>query len=577
MSKIQPKIYITLIKIIKEIICPNKKMTKTEFSKQCNFNKNNNKYTISKSQNMTKMIKFDNFFSQFDKNFIIFLTFLIFFISKISKFLLNFIYLIIEHSIQLNYNLRNICMGIILNNEDINLIHQGSLKILENVGVRIDHNLVLERLADYGCIVDFKKNIAKISEDLVKKCLTKAPSYIKIGNRKWEVVELGDKKGSVLWSGNALYEVEDEKRYELTKDKFVQLIKVYDALDNVDGVVGVSLSDVPPVIRDIVGFGLMAEYTHKHLRPCIFSPDNVDAIRDIGEVLLNGRKYKEYPIYSLGYSICTPLHWTGQAMNVFIKSAGFGIPVTINSECLLGGSSPVTIAGGICLGNAEILSGIVINQIFEEGRPVIYNLGFSHVLDMRTSVALTGAPEVALIGSAGADLGKYYNLPSAGWISSDSLYADSQAGFEHMLLAMAFITSGVNIIWGMGQVEAQLSLSKVQAVIDNEIVSYIKRYFKGFKVNSETLAFELIKSIGISGEFLTLEHTLQNFKKELSFSDIVWRNRREMGEKHHEFSIEDRAKKYVAKIISRNETYISDNQKEEINLIIKSWLKRYGY
>ena len=61
MSKIRAKIYITIIKTIKIIILTTKKMTKSEFSKQCNFNKNNNKHKISKCQNVSKTLISDTF------------------------------------------------------------------------------------------------------------------------------------------------------------------------------------------------------------------------------------------------------------------------------------------------------------------------------------------------------------------------------------------------------------------------------------------------------------------------------------------------------------------------------------
>ncbi|HDY88552.1 MAG TPA: hypothetical protein ENH82_10645 [bacterium] len=260
---------------------------------------------------------------------------------------------------------------------------------------------------------------------------------------------------------------------------------------------------------------------------------------------------------------------------LFLISAGYSVPVTINSEIMLGGSSPVTIAGALSLGNAEVLSGIVINQLFEEGRPVIYNVGFSHVLDMRTSVALSGAPECGLIAAAGADLAKHYNLSSASWMSTDSLFTDCQAGFEHMMLANAYITSGINIIWGIGQIERQLSLSLKQAVIDNDIIAYIKRYHRGIDVNKETLALDIIKKVGITGEFLTTEHTINNFKKELSFSDTVCRSQRESSEQFGGLSIEERAGKKIDKILDKQKTYISDTQKKELDLIEKFWLKKY--
>ncbi len=468
-------------------------------------------------------------------------------------------------------------MGFILRDEDIVGIHQSSLEILEEVGVKFDYDIVLKRLADNGCSVDFDKKIAKIPESIVKKCLSLCPSSIKIANRNWESFKLCSKGVSIFLSGNALYIVEGKERYDITKGKFIELIKVYDGLSNLDGVVGVSLSDVPPPVRDIVGFKIMTEYTKKHLRPCMFTAENAEAIKDMADVVLDGHSYKDFPIFSLGYSICTPLHWTENALKLFVVSAGHSIPVTLNSECMLGGSSPVTLAGAITLGNAEILSGIVINQLFEEGRPVIYNMGFSHSFDMRTSLVLTGAPEVALMGTACADMANYYDLPSCAWVSTDSLVADNQAAYEHMFLTTIFILSGVNFIWGVGQVEAQLSLSKEQAVIHNEIINYVKRYVRGIEVNSETIALDTIKKVGIQGEFLTSEHTMKHFKKELSLSEIAWRDRRDTQKQFDVISMEERASKIANEMINRENIYITEKQREELDLIEKLWLRKYGY
>ena len=162
-------------------------------------------------------------------------------------------------------------------------------------------------------------------------------------------------------------------------------------------------------------------------------------------------------------------------------------------------------------------------------------------------------------------------------MSTDSLSADSQAGFEHMMLATAFASAGVNVIWGMGQVEAQLSLSKEQAVIDNEIIGYVKKYTGGIRVEANTLALDLIKKVGIAGEFLSMEHTLLNFKKELSVSETAWRNRREAAEELKDFTIEERAESRVKEIIAGEKTYITSEQKQELESIEKAWFKKHGY
>jgi hypothetical protein len=53
------------------------------------------------------------------------------------------------------------------------------------------------------------------------------------------------------------------------------------------------------------------------------------------------------------------------------------------------------------LDNAEALSGLTIAQLLEPGRPIVFNLGFSH-LDMKVAETLTGSPEGGFRAAGGA-------------------------------------------------------------------------------------------------------------------------------------------------------------------------------
>ena len=90
------------------------------------------------------------------------------------------------------------------------------------------------------------------------------------------------------------------------------------------------------------------------------------------------------PWFSVGFTAHGPLRWTALALEIFRCSAGRGIPTTINGEPMAGVSGPMTLAGSAAVGNAEILAGLVVNQLLEPGRPCIYNLGLAHVMDMKT-------------------------------------------------------------------------------------------------------------------------------------------------------------------------------------------------
>ena len=52
-------------------------------------------------------------------------------------------------------------------------------------------------------------------------------------------------------------------------------------------------------------------------------------------------------------------------------------------------------------------------------------------------------------------------------------------------------------------------------VIDNEIVGLIKRFARGFEVDEETIAFDVIKELGHKALFMSHEHTLRHFRNEL--------------------------------------------------------------
>ena len=209
-------------------------------------------------------------------------------------------------------------------------------------------------------------------------------------------------------------------RIDLNSSDLVDLARVVDACDNIHGMVGTSIANAAPTTRDFVGFRIMAEHTGKHLRPCIYTPGGARTVMEMAQVLLDGDTLAERPIVGMGFSIISPLHWTALALGVLRSTAGLGIP-TINSEPLGGATAPVTLAGCLVIGDADTLSGLVVDQLLEPGRPCFYNIGFANVFDMSAGLALTGAPENALLQAAGADLAKYHGMPCASWMSTESM------------------------------------------------------------------------------------------------------------------------------------------------------------
>jgi trimethylamine---corrinoid protein Co-methyltransferase len=457
----------------------------------------------------------------------------------------------------------------ILRAEDCARIHAASLEVLETVGVRVDDAGIIALLKRQGGSDGATADAVRIPRELVRECLATCPPSARFSDRRGALSELGAGGRSVFWTGNALYVAHGRTRRELLTSDLALLTRVADACPEIDGMVGTSVADFPPPARDVVGFRVMAMHTAKHLRPCTFTPDGASAMVEMGQVLAEGVALAERPLLSFGYSVVSPLHWTPTGLGSMRNTAGHGLPFMINSEPMAGGSAPVTLAGCLVLANADVLSGIVIAQLLERGRPLIYNVGFAHVLDMSTAVALTGAPENALLQSAGADLAKFHNLPSASWMSTEAMVADAQAASETMITGLAHAANGVNIVWGAGNLESTLCMSAEKLVIDDEIIGSIRRFVRGIEVSDETLALDLIRELGHRPDYLWNEHTLAHFQEEIRHSRLPVRCKRETWENQGSRAWDERAAERVREILAQPAvSQVTPEQERELTRIV---------
>ncbi len=449
-------------------------------------------------------------------------------------------------------------------------IHEASIALLDNPGVKIEHDEVFKLIIKEGAIAGKDPYVVRFPEELVMECIAKAPAEVFFANRRDEGHLVSQNGKNMIWSVPGIYILRDGIHRPFVKSDMADISRLIDKLPQIDAVFGMSMDDVPPFARDVVGLRIMAENTTKHIRVLSFSPEGAEAICEMKEVL------GDTPWFSMGFTAHGPLRWTNLAVEIFKRTAKKNIPVTINGEPMAGVSGPVTLAGSAAVGNAEILAGLVINQILEPGRPCIYNLGLAHIFDMRTAIAVTGAPENHLFADISAAMGRFYNLPSCSWVSTESMCVDSQAALEKSIGFLTHLQQGVNVIWGAGQLESELTVSPAQAVIDNEIISYVKRILNGVKVTEDSLAVDLIREIGISGEFLSSEHTLLNFSAEFFEPSILFRKKRSDWEKSGSKSLHQVAELVAEKIISEPRAkIISDEQSIQLQKIEDFFIKRH--
>jgi trimethylamine--corrinoid protein Co-methyltransferase len=388
---------------------------------------------------------------------------------------------------------------------DAERLHQASLRILEEVGVRLEHDEVRQRVLAAGARPGSGPNDVRFPPEMVREHLALAPSTVELASRDGRTTCLTPTSEPVFWTCPVLHFWTGSERRDVTSADLAVVARLCDHLDGVQGVMGVSLADVAPAHRDFVGLRLIAENGRKHARALCFTGRGMEALVRMKPVFPG-------PWFSVGFTAHGPLRWTHLALDIFLKSAGHAVPATVNGEPMAGVTAPVTPAGAVAVGNAEILSGIVVNQVLEPGRPLIYNLGLAHVMDMRHSTAVTGGPENAFFAQASAALGRFYRLPSASWASTEALLEDEQAALEKMFALQTHTAAGVSLVWGLGQLESEMTLSLAQLVIDDEMVAFVRRFRRGFGTGEADVAIDLIREVGIAGSFLETEHTLRHHR-----------------------------------------------------------------
>ena len=461
----------------------------------------------------------------------------------------------------------------LLTEEQIKQIHLASLEILSTIGVKVSHEEGIHLLERNGCILGENQRVY-IPNWLVEECVQSAPSLIILYDRNGvEAMRLG---GRNLYYGLGTDLI---RTIDLNTDKLrlsvLQDVKnaaiVADYCQNVDFIASFALpSDVPTNLMYVYCVKAMIESSIKPIFFTSAGKEDLEYIIEMAESIRGGESKLKAKPYLIHYSEPTaPLSHSYGAVSKLFLCAEKGIPICYTPGDLLGGTTPVTLAGGIVQANAEALSGIVLHQLKKKGAPIISGFGVVP-LDMKSAIFSYGAPEMKLTNSAFADLFHHYNIPMWSTVGSDSHCLDQQSAMEHAFATLLASLDGANLIHDIGYLGQGLVGNPVSIVMCDEIISFVKRLIKGFEINRETLAIDVIREIGPDREFLSHEHTLKHFKQEQWRPLFLNRDVPETWIKKGSLTYGERVKAQTLKIL---DIYKPESLKESIQLKLNEILE----
>jgi trimethylamine--corrinoid protein Co-methyltransferase len=276
----------------------------------------------------------------------------------------------------------------------------------------------LDLLRESGAFVS-NGNVVKFPARMVEDAIASTPSRIVMCDRDGQPTVFLEGTRVYFGSGSDCPNFIDPDTGEHRRFTQADLISGYrlcDGLPNIHFVMSLGIpSDVEPSLIYDVQMALMLEHTTK---PIVFvTNDRASCQRaiDMAAALAGGYEALVEQQHILLYSEpSSPLQQSETAVDKLLLMAGYGLPVVHSPGPLMGGTAPITMAGGLVMSLAEILSSLVVHQLKRRGAPFVFGAGLHH-MDMSSAQICYGSPEFQLTKAAVAQLGQWYGMPTWGY------------------------------------------------------------------------------------------------------------------------------------------------------------------
>jgi len=460
--------------------------------------------------------------------------------------------------------------------EEMLKLHQTSLAILEETGMQIDHAVARSRLHDAGAIVEDKKNRVRFPASMVEDCIRKIPKTICLAGRDPEYdLILSYDRSFVVRCATGLTAIFNHAtgdcRDAVISDQH-ELSTLADALGHIDMAAPLTLHGVPGKTADLHATKVLLENQRKHFMNLTMGSRNMRYQVEMQLAVRGSREeIKKRPLFHPIACLISPLYIPVDDIEIMMIAGEYGLPLKMPVMPMLGASAPVTLAGTLALGNAEVLGAFSVLQTLYPGNPTLYYL-VPAVMDMRSGGSVYAAPENSLLYAAIIQMARsFYKVPS----DTTALFTDGvlleQATYQKGTNLQTAALCGANIISGAGTVDGGMAFSPQQLVIDDEMIAFTHRMMSGFEINDDTLALDCIKRVGPKGVFLDDPHTFEHMRGHNVYSPKVFSYKTYSAWKDDAERMPEKAQAKIRDILDTHEVPpLEDHIVRELGRILKA-------
>ena len=412
-----------------------------------------------------------------------------------------------------------------LTEEQVRQIHHATLRILEETGMWIGNETLLEMARSRGLYVDGQ--VVRFTEAVLEEALSTAASEFTLKARNPENdLEFALDVTAVGMGRSAPFIITpDGNRRNATGTDFVALMKLGQSLNAIQ-MPGPLVFPEKIAEKDVYAFMLAAHIRYSD-KPCLLiKGEDLNILCMAMGITANTMKKDAERGVCYGHATVnslSPLALTQGQGQVLMDMAEHGIPICLSPTPATGSTGPCSIMGNLILNNCEVLGMLVLTQWVRPGLPVFYG-AFPSGSDMRTMSATYGGPESRKMELASARMAKHYGLLSRSNVINDAQVCDFQAGAESMFNLVTAFQGQVNFIPGCGHLASFASASQAKLVLDAELTEYA-RYFAKPVLESDSLdeTIKLIQETGPRGNYVTSSHTFSHFREVLYHPELFSR------------------------------------------------------
>jgi trimethylamine--corrinoid protein Co-methyltransferase len=254
----------------------------------------------------------------------------------------------------------------------------------------------------------------------------------------------------------------------------------------------------------------------KHVQAMVMGEQEARFAVEMATVVAGSREtLRARPMLSNLICSIAPLAQDHAGLESALVMAEAGLPVGFLSMPTLGTTAPATEAGALVVGDAEVIAGVVLLQLAFPGAPVFHSI-MKAWADPRTGTYV-GYSVDSRARYAPVEIAHHWGLPSLGAcfgtdaVAAGTWLAASDVALDPLLGALA----GAELVTGLGLDRTYTLLYPEGILLDYELLQRARYALTALDVDDETLALDVIGSVGPGGHYLAEDHTRRHMRHAL--------------------------------------------------------------